>query len=201
VHWFKREQEKAVKAWLVAAVLALSVPAANAQTYVSTDVPKNISADGAVTVTSTLGVPGPLIIDSLTVQLRVFHIWNSDLDMFLVGPTGISVELSTDNGGSSDNYFDTIFDDTAATAITSGTGPFAGTYRPEQPLASFQNTSAMGQWTLRITDDVAGFGGSLQDWRLTFTATAIPEPETYALLLAGLGLLGFAARRRKTYGG
>jgi alkaline phosphatase D len=26
---------------------------------------------------------------------------------------------------------------------------------------------------------------------------AIPEPETYALLLAGLGLLGFAARRRR----
>jgi len=29
------------------------------------------------------------------------------------------------------------------------------------------------------------------------TVTAIPEPETYAMLLAGLGLLGFAARRRK----
>jgi hypothetical protein len=27
---------------------------------------------------------------------------------------------------------------------------------------------------------------------------AVPEPETYALLLAGLGLLGFAAVRRKT---
>ncbi|SDX29827.1 FxDxF family PEP-CTERM protein [Nitrosomonas oligotropha] len=26
---------------------------------------------------------------------------------------------------------------------------------------------------------------------------AIPEPETYAMLLASLGLLGFAARRRK----
>jgi len=29
------------------------------------------------------------------------------------------------------------------------------------------------------------------------TVTAVPEPETYAMLLAGLGLLGFAARRRK----
>ncbi|MBI4936821.1 MAG: FxDxF family PEP-CTERM protein [Nitrosomonadales bacterium] len=25
---------------------------------------------------------------------------------------------------------------------------------------------------------------------------AVPEPETYAMLLAGLGLLGFTARRR-----
>lgn len=30
-----------------------------------------------------------------------------------------------------------------------------------------------------------------------FTVTPIPEPETYALMLAGLGALGFVARRRK----
>jgi hypothetical protein len=29
------------------------------------------------------------------------------------------------------------------------------------------------------------------------SAAAVPEPETYAMLLAGLGLIGFAARRRK----
>ncbi len=30
-----------------------------------------------------------------------------------------------------------------------------------------------------------------------FTVVAIPEPETYAMMLAGLGLMGFVARRRK----
>ncbi len=32
--------------------------------------------------------------------------------------------------------------------------------------------------------------------KLSYTVAAIPEPETYAMLLAGLGLIGFAARRR-----
>ena len=43
------------------------------------------------------------------------------------------------------------------------------------------------EWTGHAVDDVSGLG---------FHTAAIPEPETYALLFAGLVLLGFAARRR-----
>jgi hypothetical protein len=33
---------------------------------------------------------------------------------------------------------------------------------------------------------------------LTFSA-AVPEPETYAMLLAGLGMIGFVGRRRRKW--
>ncbi|MDP1573390.1 MAG: FxDxF family PEP-CTERM protein [Coxiellaceae bacterium] len=41
---------------------------------------------------------------------------------------------------------------------------------------------------------LAHFGAVTMDTNLV---SAVPEPETYAMLLAGLGLLGFMARRRK----
>ena len=55
------------------------------------------------------------------------------------------------------------------------------------------NGSTMAlKFTAIGTDD--SLGTSLDNVSLT---TAVPEPETYAMLLAGLGLVGFAARRRK----
>jgi hypothetical protein len=40
------------------------------------------------------------------------------------------------------------------------------------------------------------FGGRLEGSNLAIFAMAVPEPETYAMLLAGLGLMGLVARRR-----
>lgn len=47
-----------------------------------------------------------------------------------------------------------------------------------------------------VTPIGAGFVVSNGGGNLNFT-TPIPEPETYALMMAGLGVLGFIARRRK----
>jgi len=48
-------------------------------------------------------------------------------------------------------------------------------------------------------DDSAG--GVSHDWNdMVVGVNAIPEPEVYAMLAAGLGLMGFVARRRKSQG-
>jgi len=45
--------------------------------------------------------------------------------------------------------------------------------------------------------DTGGNGIDLLVYGGAVPTLAVPEPETYAMLLAGLGLLGFIARRSK----
>jgi hypothetical protein len=53
-----------------------------------------------------------------------------------------------------------------------------------------------GTYTLRFAS--VSNEGQLQVGidNISLSVTPVPEPETYALLLAGLGLMGFVARRR-----
>jgi hypothetical protein len=59
------------------------------------------------------------------------------------------------------------------------------------------NTIGAGNHTLAITGNMSPVKGSYQYVPGTITAP-VPEPETYAMMLAGLGALGFLGRRRKT---
>jgi hypothetical protein len=71
-----------------------------------------------------------------------------------------------------------------ATAL--GAGQFVG-----------YNTTADDSISLAYNIGTIGSGSSAS-FGYTYTfATPVPEPETYAMLLAGLGLMGFVARRRQ----
>ena len=56
-------------------------------------------------------------------------------------------------------------------------------------------TLAAGSYTLQIRGTVSGTSGGSYAGVLNL-ANPVPEPETYAMLLAGLGFIGFTARRK-----
>jgi hypothetical protein len=49
---------------------------------------------------------------------------------------------------------------------------------------------------MALESTITGFGGGPESY-LIYNVAAIPEPETYALMLAGLGAMGFIAKRRR----
>ena len=82
-------------------------------TYTSTDVPKAIPDSPTPGVYSNIVVPAGIVLDVNMTIGNLTHTWDSDLDIFLDHPDGTRVEVSTDNGGSGDNYINTVFDDEA----------------------------------------------------------------------------------------
>jgi subtilisin-like proprotein convertase family protein len=153
--------------------LGLAVGSASAPTFESADVPKAIP--DLSTVESTLTVSGiSLPIAKVTVAFHLTHTFYADLDIFLVGPDGTVVGLTSDNGAGGDNFgascaSRTVFDDDASTAITAGGPPYIGTFRPEQPLSAFAGKTGAdvnGTWTLRIVDDAGQDVGTLHCWSL-----------------------------------
>jgi len=59
---------------------------------------------------------------------------------------------------------------------------------------TFSVNLAPGQYHIDVTGLVTGSGGQ---YSVGLQAVPVPEPETYALMLAGLGAVGFIARRRR----
>jgi hypothetical protein len=66
-------------------------------------------------------------------------------------------------------------------------GGSVGNYGSCTPLGSYCNSVYLGDGTS---------GPNASGAYYSFNMAPVPEPETYALMLAGLGLVGFASRRR-----
>ena len=138
------------------------------------------------TVNSTLAVSGlTQAIRNVSVSLQINHTFDADMTLSLIAPDGTIIKLSTENGGSANNYGSacspltsrTTFDDAAPNYITHGSAPFTGSWRPEQPLALFNGKTAAaanGTWTLRIVDAFSGDTGTLNCWSLNFNQGVAP---------------------------
>ncbi len=150
----------------------------------SPDVPKAIPDQQTIVSTLTVsGQAGPVL--DVEVQVDITHTWDSDLDVYLISPSGTRVELFTDVGGASDNFTGTILDDQAGVGIASGAAPFSGSYRPEGLLSALQGQDPNGIWQLEITDDAGGDVGTLHGWALRLTtAAAQPQSVPYQQIFA-----------------
>lgn len=83
--------------------------------------------------------------------------------------------------------------------VTLQDSSFAVIGTDSSPATGFTfNNLAAGTYALNVLGFATGNTGGFYSGG--FIATTVPEPETYALLLAGLGIVGFVASRRRAQG-
>jgi uncharacterized repeat protein (TIGR01451 family) len=126
--------------------------------------PVAIPDNNFVGATLTIPVAGfAQTLSKVKVTVRISHTYSGDLLLRLIGPDSTTVTLATQVGGAAPGYGtdcpadanDTTFDDAAATPIDSGTGPFVGSFRPEEPLYTFAGKTGAqvnGNWQLKVID-------------------------------------------------
>ena len=145
-------------------------------------------------------VLGPL--DNVSVAIGAAHIPGAFVDFFMfsissiglgVGATiSITVDVPEFPGPESNISFAGLafLDSTNAVIATDFDGSDGWVLAALLPTGGNYAFAVAG-----IADGSSGgaYGGALG----TFVPTPVPEPHTYGLLLAGLGVVGFAARRRR----
>ncbi len=145
---------------------------------------------GPAVVTSTLVVAGLTapICNAVFRTDTLPHTFAADLDITLMSPTGTVVTLTTDNGAGNDNVFNgTQWTDDAnplgQVPYTTNAGlatdhPYvnlttATPLEPEESMGAFMGELGNGTWTVTVSDDLAGDGGTFT-WGLDFITCACP---------------------------
>jgi hypothetical protein len=108
----------------------------------------------------------------------------------LVGTGRLQVDATADNLAS---FSGTGFGSVGNLSLADST--HGGAWLVSNP---FGNTAITRLEFTAVTSDLCGYRecSNQSDFTLS-TVTAVPEPETVALMLAGLGVVGFVARRRR----
>jgi len=79
-----------------------------------------------------------------------------------VAPDGRIVTLFNRRGGPGANLDFTVFHDQATVSLASGSAPYHGFFRPEQPLAVLDGLNARGVWVIQIFDLADGATGTIR---------------------------------------
>lgn len=113
------------------------------------------------------------------VRTNITHARCNDLKIYLLGPTGQQIPLSTDNNifGYANLFNGTTWDDSAPTPVTDW--PFVnnqvvGPCTPEGALGAYIGIDPNGVWDLLIRDDTPGNTGALHGWSVDITTVSGP---------------------------
>ncbi len=148
-------------------------------TYLAANVPRTIldSTSSSPGVTEiVIQVADDLPIIDIDVKVDVVHTYVEDLSFSLVHPDGRAVLLIQNQGGSGNNFNQTVFDAEAPIPIQSGSPPFAGTFQPLGDLTSFYNSSSRGNWRLKVTDNAVQDTGVIEGVTLVMCLGGQIEP-------------------------
>jgi gliding motility-associated-like protein len=120
----------------------------------------------------------PNVIESVCIDIT--HPNVSDLDVILIAPGGQFIELTTGNGGASNDYKKTCFTPKAAKRINEITGtfpdnspaPFTDNFLPEGDWEDFWfgKNPVNGTWTLQVIDKIDKNIGKLNSWEINLAA-------------------------------
>lgn len=91
-----------------------------------------------------------------------------------------------------------VFDLTASVMCSADLSGLTG--KSQQALATYNDWSKWKENTHQIYKTNGWFlQGETEKYKLTVVQSPVPEPETYGMMLVGLGLMGFTVRRRKDF--
>ena len=137
-----------------------------------------IAATGANTIESIINVPSleEIEVEEICVLMDLDHTYTGDLRISIFSPDNKEVQLVNSQGGSGDNFRDSIFDDNAATDISDASAPFTGRFQPIGNLSDFKGINPTGNWRLVIRDQANLDGGVLNSWSIALKSSDTPQP-------------------------
>jgi len=126
-------------------------------------------------VPSTIAVANGGTIVDLDLTLDVAYAPLTEITLTLTSPQGTTVTVVTGATGTDMNA--TVLDDEAASALSSGSGPYTGAFQPSNPLSAFDGEDAAGTWSVTgTTTSLFGFG-TIDAATLTFTIGAVDDAD------------------------